>query len=490
MDHRSIKTSWWWLAAVGTCCVLAVGLIGTAVVSQRAADKPVGEGELFLNESKSASADLMRMLEGGVSDHDAVRHLRNNLTIEAAAVVDRDGAFIASTSRNLIGTPLSNGFLGFGLGRGRLTAVAGPIDRPLSIDGVTEWETGDVLYQVLVPVADDGQALVLYYDISELLARRAREGGIRTATLQLLAIAAFFLLMALVLIVGRSRVRARYQQLAIEGEFLRKQSVALEVHNTELDEARRRAERALALAEEKVRIRGEFVLMINHELRTPLTSVVTGAELLRSGELEPAEAVQIIDDMVHDGSRLQTLIGQLLAVARIENRGFDFELSERPLTEVCETIETATPRLSIGPAPDSNPEEVLAVRLRTEPETLAQIVASLSDNAVTHGATEVFATCSTSLGFSPDLEVGERPSPAAFITVIDNGPGIDHEFLPTAFEKWEKDSFSSGTGLGLYVVRMMAEAIQGSISVSTSPEGTSMAIAVPCAIAEELKEVA
>jgi signal transduction histidine kinase len=63
--------------------------------------------------------------------------------------------------------------------------------------------------------------------------------------------------------------------------------------------------------------------------------------------------------------------------------------------------------------------------------------------------------------------------------IEDDGPGIDISFLPRAFEKFEKDSRSSGTGLGLYVARKMAEALDASILVSTSAAGTTFAVAVP-----------
>ncbi len=75
--------------------------------------------------------------------------------------------------------------------------------------------------------------------------------------------------------------------------------------------------------------------------------------------------------------------------------------------------------------------------------------------------------------------VGNEPSPALYFLVRDNGPGIDHDFLPRAFDKFEKQSRSSGTGLGLYLARLMAEAIEGSILVHTEPAGTTMAVAIP-----------
>jgi len=63
--------------------------------------------------------------------------------------------------------------------------------------------------------------------------------------------------------------------------------------------------------------------------------------------------------------------------------------------------------------------------------------------------------------------------------VSDDGPGIDRRFLPRIFEKFEKSSFSSGTGLGLYLARMIIEAIGGSLSVQTSPAGSTFQISLP-----------
>jgi signal transduction histidine kinase len=53
--------------------------------------------------------------------------------------------------------------------------------------------------------------------------------------------------------------------------------------------------------------------------------------------------------------------------------------------------------------------------------------------------------------------------------------------MPRLFEKFEKNSFSSGTGLGLYVARLMAEAIDCSIDVASSSNGSTFEITVPLA---------
>jgi two-component system OmpR family sensor kinase len=224
--------------------------------------------------------------------------------------------------------------------------------------------------------------------------------------------------------------------------------------------------------------------MINHELRTPLTSVVTGAELLRSTELSEPDRSVVLDSIIADGARLQEIIDQILAVARIENRGLSYELSDVPLDEVCAAMASAhhagLALVSSQPHPD--------VLVRTDVGTLGLVVASLVDNALTHGAKSVSIGCSAQARIEPQLEVGQPPVDAVFITIADDGPGIDHEFLPRIFEKFEKSSFSSGTGLGLYMARMIVEALEGSLSVQTSPSGSTFQIAIPVVTARQRVE--
>ena len=144
-----------------------------------------------------------------------------------------------------------------------------------------------------------------------------------------------------------------------------------------------------------------------------------------------------------------------------------------------QALASAHPGAVTHMASDPVPE----ILVRTDVGALGLIVTSLVDNAFTHGADAVSVGCSTRPQLEPQLEVGDSPDGAVFITVTDNGPGIDHEFLPRIFEKFEKSGFSSGTGLGLYMARMIIEALEGSLSVRTSSAGTTFQISLPGASA-------
>jgi signal transduction histidine kinase len=472
--QQPTRPSRWWLALAGMSALMAVGFAVATVVVQRSATRPIGEGVLFVEEAAYAT----ELLTDASNPTTAAKTVRNELEIEAVSLVSEEAVTTASTSANLVGRTVENDFLRFSIGEGRFAAIGAPIDAPIRLDGVNTWETGDVLYLVAQPLTEGGAAL-LHYDISELLARRTGTTGIQGEALQMGAISAVLGVIALALGIGHTRATQRQQSMAKESDLLREHTLELGAANTQLERARRRAERALELAEEKIRIRSEFVLMINHELRTPLTSVITGARLLRDEELGEQDRRRVLDAIVDDGTRLQEMIDQILAVARIENRGLAYELNEVSLSELIDTISSAN--ASIEPANG----DIEDLRLLTDLGAMGLVVSSLADNARTHGASAVAVSMSSRRQVEPMVEVGEDPQPACFIAVSDDGPGIDPDFLPRVFEKFEKSSFSPGTGLGLYMARTIIEALDGSISVETTTAGTTFEIAIPTVEARE-----
>jgi len=455
------------------CWVFAAGVLVAAFRIQNEASQPIGEGQVFVADADS----IGHLIDNRLELDEAVRHARNSLAVEAVSIVDPSGEVVASTSDSLMGVELTNPLLAFGAQSNRFVALASPVSSDIAIDGVVEWPSGSVLYQVISPLSD-GRSSLVHYDLSEMLERRARPDEVQPETIRLMTLGAVFAMIGAAVIIGHTRVAKRYRDVARESELLRQQSHELELANVELQKARHAAEGALAIAEEKIRVRSDFVLMINHELRTPLTSVVTGARLLKEGDLEAADSHQVIDAMVADGTRLQEIIDQILAVARLENQGLTSDLKVVSLDDL---------RASLGSSHAAIDEidvrsHRTGIRVHTDLTTLRLAVASLVDNARTHGAQSVKVGLSAEQVIRPMVEVGKRPKVGIFITVTDDGPGIPEDFLPRIFEKFEKSSFSSGTGLGLYMVRIMIEALGGSVAVSTSPFGTVFQIALPAVL--------
>ena len=460
------------------CATLtAIAVIG-AVIVQRESTRLTGEGAIFL-----ADGGVARDIVSTSEDVDlGVRRARNQLRVEAVSVLDRNGVVVASTSAPLIGGSVHDPLIAMGAAEGRLMALATAIDSDLELDGVVSWPSGSVLYQVVAPLGPE-RSILLHYDVAQLLGRRTPAPSAGSTPIQLLGLAAIFAFLAGAVLVGHARAAQRHRNISRESEIHRTNSIELSRANASLEEARHQAEEALALAEEKIRIRSEFVLMINHELRTPLTSVVTGAELLRSRDLAEPDKTALLDAMVADGSRLQEIIDQILAVARIENRGLSYELTDVPVAEMTQALCLAQPAARVEIELDG-----VAGTVNTDVGALCLVVGSLVDNAFTHGATSVAVGCTLTPRVDAQIEVGDRPANAIYVTVSDDGPGIDHEFLPRIFEKFEKSSFSSGTGLGLYMARMIVEALEGSLAVATSPEGTTFQISIPASVIRERVE--
>jgi two-component system sensor histidine kinase BarA len=460
-----------WSATAGSALAVGVVFAALAVSHQISASRPLGEGELFAVEARQAETVLS---DPSVAPDLAVRSLRNDLDIAAVSIVDADGAYVASTSPDLVGRTMTSGFLRGAIGSAGMRAVTAVAGAEIAIDGVPTFGAEDVLYQLAQPLPSGGAA-VLMYDVVDLTARRANSTGIRAATLQLGVVALAGTIVGIVLLLGRAGAKRRVAAAVAETERMARRATELAEINAHLDEARAQAEAALGLAEEKNRIRSEFVLMINHELRTPLTGVVTAAELLMGDPAMPAdERAALLADMVREGDRLRGLISRMLTVARIENRGLGFELRGVPLASIFETVRSTHPSVNVE-APDH------AASISTDPDGLVALVSSLADNALAHGASTVTLRLADHLPFEPVAAVGTTPDHAAHLLVVDDGPGIEPSFIPRLFEKFEKSSPSSGTGLGLYLARLMVEALRGSISVATGPSGTTMAVAVPLA---------
>jgi len=477
------RPSPWWIVAAAAALVTAVLLLGTSVLVQREADRPIGEGELFVVEAEAAQAILMSNADTATTIDNAVRIIRNQLEIEAASVVDESGMVAASTSPTLVGTAVTNPFIAFAHTAQTFAAAAAPVSVPVVVDGVTMWDEGTTLYLVLRPLGDD-RSLLLHYDISELLVRRSTAAGITSASLATAGLAIVLLLMSGVIVLGRIRANARFRTLAIESHLLEEHNAQLEDRNARLDDARRAAEEALQLAEEKNRIRAEFVLMINHELRTPLTSVITGARFLAEDTPRTAMEAEILDAMLRDGERLDEMISQILAVARIENRGLTAVVTQTESREVWEAICDQLPP-TVETIHSAHLDDITVL---TDATTLAQLIRSLVDNAFTHGANVVAVMTDNVTPPHEALRAGSPIHDGIQFHVIDDGPGIHPDFLPRAFEKFEKHGFSSGTGLGLYVARLMAEAISASISVASSSLGTTMTVTVPTATRRAVAE--
>ena len=251
---------------------------------------------------------------------------------------------------------------------------------------------------------------------------------------------------------------------------------------------RRAAEQALVFALDKERetnqrmldldrAKGEFVSAVSHELRTPLTSIVGYTELLAEDMSEnlTAEQQQLVERIDRNGERLLTLVEDLLTMARVEDGNLALERIEVDLRSA---VRVATDEVAhsahkgrVSLHVDLPAEPVL---LEGDQAYLERLVLNLVSNAVkfTDAGGEVDVTLRT---------IGD----VAELCVQDTGMGIPLEEQGRLFQKFFRSSLATehaiqGTGLGLNIVRSIAEAHHGEVRFQSAPgEGTTFWFTVP-----------
>ena len=200
----------------------------------------------------------------------------------------------------------------------------------------------------------------------------------------------------------------------------------------------------------------QLVADAGHELRTPLTSMRTNIDLLTQAgaSLTTEQREELLDDVRAQMEELTTLIGDLVELARDEPLPPVVETVELP--EVLEHAVTRVRRRapSLTWQVTSDPWWVVG-----ESAGLERAITNLLDNAAK---------------FSPDGATVHVSLSAGLLTVDDEGPGIPEADLPHVFDRFYRAMESRsmpGSGLGLSIVRQVAERHGGSVTASRSPYG-------------------
>ena len=203
-----------------------------------------------------------------------------------------------------------------------------------------------------------------------------------------------------------------------------------------------------------------FVADASHELRTPLTSILANLELLE-GELAGEEA-EIASSALRSSRRMRRLVADLLLLARADAG----RVSRREPLDVAwvvrEAAGEATPLArGHGLTVDVQPGERLVVE--GSADELHRLVLNLVQNALVH----------TPEGTAVDVRA-RRDGDFVAIEVSDEGPGVPPEMRARIFDRFvrgEGDRSGGGSGLGLSIVRAVAESHGGGVSVGEAESG-------------------
>lgn len=219
-------------------------------------------------------------------------------------------------------------------------------------------------------------------------------------------------------------------------------------------------------AEAANRAKDQFLSVLSHELRTPLNSMLGWVRMIRAGMLNEEKTGQAIEIIERNTVLQNNLIEDLLDVSRIITGKLRIETEELDLVPVVETaVETVRPLAEAKKIFFDFQSDVLSVKINGDPTRLQQIVINLANNAVKFTPEE--GTVIIRLTVENDT---------ANLEVIDTGVGINPEFLERIFDRFSQaDSTTrrthSGLGLGLTIVKHLAELHGGSVKAFSEGAG-------------------
>ena len=261
----------------------------------------------------------------------------------------------------------------------------------------------------------------------------------------------------------------------------RKETEEIERALAEQREARMRAEESYRVAQEANRAKDEFLMTLSHELRTPMTAILGWARMLPS--MSPDDP--LFDEAIASiasGAQLQArLIDDILDVSRIVSG----KLRLAPETvEVARVVMNAVDAVS----PTAAAKQITVTTsfapglgsMVADPTRIQQVIWNLLANAVKFTPPEGAVVVSA-----------RRAQSHVEIQVKDTGEGIDPQFLPHIFEPFRQAEspqtrVHGGLGLGLSIVRYIAEAHGGTVTAESEGrgQGATFTVTVPVRVAD------
>jgi heavy metal sensor kinase len=223
--------------------------------------------------------------------------------------------------------------------------------------------------------------------------------------------------------------------------------------------------------------REDFVANAAHELRNPVAAIRSTAEVTLASKRSGQEYEQVLEEMIDECARLESLVSQLLLLAESDANRLRVHEQRLDLSEVVQhaaaTFGPAAQSLDILVDVSSCPAPIEGNR-----HHLQQVVSNLLDNALKF--TPAGGRISMSLNTDPSTQ-------EVVLMVSDSGIGIPSGDLPLVFERFHRgenarysQASDRGAGLGLSICKSIVEAHRGSIRVeSVAGSGTKFIVRLP-----------
>lgn len=247
--------------------------------------------------------------------------------------------------------------------------------------------------------------------------------------------------------------------------------VAISLYNVQLISKLTEANYSL---EKSLFSRDEFISIASHELRTPITAIKLELQMVSRSlkDVVTESSKEPLARSLNDVDRLTNLVEQLLDVTRVSMGRLVLNKTKVHAHDVVEkTVLLLTPQLH---KVNSNIELDLEPNVECFWDTvrIEQILTNLISNVARHAP-----------GSDVKLSLRKESSDVV-IHFSDNGPGVSLEAQSRLFKRFEKGKSSNGVGglgLGLYILKSLVEAHNGTLELSTQTGGgTRFKITLPC----------
>ncbi|QDS87946.1 Autoinducer 2 sensor kinase/phosphatase LuxQ [Rosistilla ulvae] len=258
-------------------------------------------------------------------------------------------------------------------------------------------------------------------------------------------------------------------------------SKELELTTQQLQKTKEKLQRAKEAAENANHAKSEFLARMSHEIRTPITGILGFSELLLRG-IVPSEHDRTahLETIHSNGTHLLQLLDDILDISKIEADKVEIErvpfAPTQLINEIVRSLRSKAIQKEI--ALDFQIDSPIPESIVSDPTRFRQIITNLVGNAVKFTDTG---------GVTVHLNSkGDPQSPSLLeISVDDTGSGMTPEQMSRIFEPFVQADTSTtrkhgGTGLGLSIGKRLAEALGGSLSISSTLNvGTKFVFSLP-----------
>lgn len=243
--------------------------------------------------------------------------------------------------------------------------------------------------------------------------------------------------------------------------------------------------RALRAESRVVQEQDHFLAMVSHQFKTPLASLQLSLETMSMRQLSPETQRSLIDRMLSDLGRMESLVTRILDSVRLE-RG-RVTLRNEPID-----LGAAVTRV-VGQLNESAAKERIAINVDV-PAGLEIFADPLAVDVVIRNLTENALAAVGPVGGGTITLSARRLDGEVELTVRDTGVGFRPEDSGQLFQKFSRlhpggGSSSYGTGLGLFIVRRMMQLAGGRVSARSGGvgQGAEFVLAWPVAPAQEAR---